>query len=133
MRDHPPSASRTDPPLLPHSKATLRPFCRTQINWAGIRPAASGSVEVEIFAMNRRSHVVREAHRRKWIKWMWVIAGTVLGAGLALGYRQYRAQVTPGLADGAYCDRGIGAAKAHAATALTGATPASGQAGWIPK
>ena len=76
--------------------------------------------------------IVRDGHRRKW---MWVIAGTVLGAGLcgALGYRQYRAQATQGLADDAYCDRGIGGAKARVATALTGATAAPGQAGWIPK
>ena len=67
--------------------------------------------------------IVREAYKSKW---MWVLTGTVVGAGLggALSYRQHRAPVTQSLApDGAYCDNGIGAAKGHAATALARAAP----------
>ena len=80
--------------------------------------------------------IVREAYKRKW---MWVLTGTVVGAGLsgAWSYRQHRAPgmqlSTPG---GAYCDNGIGSAKAHAATALTRATPSIqpiAQTTWIPR
>ena len=56
-----------------------------------------------------------EAYKRKW---MWVLTGAVVGAGLsgALSYRQHRTPVAQSLApDGAYCDSGIGAAKAYAA------------------
>ena len=77
-----------------------------------------------------------EAYKRKW---MWVLTGVVVGSGLsgALRYRQHPTPVAQSLApDGAYCDSGIGAAKAYAATARAKATPSiepSGQAAWIPK
>ena len=79
--------------------------------------------------------IVRDAYQSKW---MWVLTGTVAGAGLsgALTYHQHRAPVTQSPAPGAYCDSGIGAAKAHAAVAMTGATPAiqpPGQTAWTPK
>jgi sulfatase modifying factor 1 len=73
--------------------------------------------------------------------WMWVLTGTVVGAGLGgwLSYLQHRAQVTEVSKHGSvYCDNGIGAAKAHAGATLTGAaaaapTPAVTQSAWIPK
>jgi formylglycine-generating enzyme required for sulfatase activity len=82
--------------------------------------------------------IVREGYKNKW---MWVLTGTVAGAGLtgALSYRQHRAQVMElSEPSGAYCDTGIGAAKAHAASALTGVagaapTPAGTLTAWIPK
>ena len=71
-------------------------------------------------------------------KWMWVLTGTVLGAGLsgALTYRQHRGPVTPSPApDGGYCDRGIGGVQRYAATAPAGAGPRSDRwdNGRIPK
>ena len=80
--------------------------------------------------------MVREAYKRKW---MWVLTGTLIGAGLAgaLAYRQQRAPVTQSLApDGAYCENGIAAAKGHATMALTGAIPSVhpiDQTAWVPK
>jgi sulfatase modifying factor 1 len=80
--------------------------------------------------------IVREACKRNW---MWVLTGTLLGAGLSgvLSYGYHRATVTQSLeADGDYCYSGIGAAKGHSATALTRATPSIQQIGptaWNPK
>jgi formylglycine-generating enzyme required for sulfatase activity len=82
--------------------------------------------------------IVREGYKSKW---MWVLTGTVAGAGLTgvLSYRQYRAQVIElSEPSGAYCENGIGVAKAHAASALTRATSAAStsaitQSAWIPK
>jgi formylglycine-generating enzyme required for sulfatase activity len=80
--------------------------------------------------------IAREVYTRKW---MWVLTGAVVGAGLsgALSYRQHRAPVTQSLApDGVYCDSGIGVAKAHAATALARAAPSIepiDRTAWIPK
>ncbi len=44
---------------------------------------------------------------------MWVLTGTIVGAGLsgALAYRPHRASMQSLAPDGAYCDSGIGAAK----------------------
>jgi sulfatase modifying factor 1 len=73
--------------------------------------------------------------------WMWVLTGTVVGAGLGgwLSYLQHRAQVTEVSKPGSvYCDHGIGPAKAHAGATLTGAAAAAPalavtQSAWIPK
>jgi hypothetical protein len=57
--------------------------------------------------------IVRAAYESKW---MWVLAGTVVCAGLAggLSYRQHHVPLTEvSPANGAFCDDGIGAAKAH--------------------
>ena len=82
--------------------------------------------------------IVREPYNSRW---MWVLAGTVAGAGLAggLSYRQHHVPVMDvSAADGAYCDNGIGAAKAHARgdhASATAADSTSGvtQSAWIPK
>jgi sulfatase modifying factor 1 len=74
-------------------------------------------------------------------KWMWVLTGAVVGAGLtaAWSYDQHRARATGvGEPAGAFCDTGIGAAKAHRASALASAagaapTPAGMLTAWIPK
>ena len=58
--------------------------------------------------------IVRRAYQRKW---MWILTGTVAGAGLtgALAYRHHRASVAESPAPvGAYCETGIGAARRHA-------------------
>ena len=80
--------------------------------------------------------LVRQAYKRKW---MWVLTGTLVGAGLggALTYRQHHAPLTQSPApDGAYCENGIAAAKGHAPMALAGTIPSiqpAGQTAWIPK
>src|SRR5690349_13592817 len=81
--------------------------------------------------------IVREAYTSKW---MWVLTGTVIGAVLTggLSYRQHRAHITEASASNAYCENGIGAAKAHTASALATATGAARTAAvtqttWIPK
>ncbi len=77
-----------------------------------------------------------EAYQRKWI---WVLTGTVVGAGLsgAVIYRDNRAQVAEVSEYGASCEMGIGAAKGYARSATMTATAASisaaGQTAWIPK
>jgi len=79
---------------------------------------------------------IRQAYKSKW---MWVLTGIVLGTGIvgAVSYRQNRVLVTQTLApNGAYCDSGIGAARAGAATALSKAIPPTepgGKPTWIPK
>ena len=81
--------------------------------------------------------IVRKAYTRAW---MWVVTGTAVGAGLSGGliYSQHRAQATEVSSLGDYCDNGIGAAKAHAASAQTpvaaaASTSAVTQSSWIPK
>jgi formylglycine-generating enzyme len=80
--------------------------------------------------------IVRRAYQSKW---MWILTGTVAGAGLsgALAYRHHRASVAESLAPvGAYCETGIGAARKHAATAPAGVTPSiqsSDQTAWTPR
>ncbi len=77
--------------------------------------------------------IVRRAYQSKW---MWILTGTVAGAGLtgALAYRHHRASVAESPAPvGAYCETGIGAARKHAATAPAGVTSSiqpSGQTAW---
>jgi formylglycine-generating enzyme len=79
---------------------------------------------------------IRQAFKRKW---MWVVTGTVVGAGLggALTYRQHRGPATQSVTpDGAYCDTGIGAARHRDAMSLAGAGPSTqstGQTAWMPK
>src|SRR5437879_212019 len=79
--------------------------------------------------------IIRRPYTSRWI---WALTGTVLGAGVSgeLIYRQHHAHVME--PSGSYCDNGIGAARARAATALTRATatassPTITQAAWIPK
>jgi len=81
--------------------------------------------------------IVREAYKSRW---MWVLTGTIIGVGLTggLSYRQHRAHITEVSASNAYCENGIGAAKAHTASAFARAngaarTPAVTQTAWIPK
>src|SRR5438105_8020681 len=80
--------------------------------------------------------MVREAYRRKW---MWVLTGILVGAGLggALAYRQHDAPATQSLKpDGAYCESGIAAVKAHAPMVVAGTIPSiqpTGQTAWFPK
>ncbi len=82
---------------------------------------------------------VRKAYKSKWI---WVLTGTLVGGGLttgALSHRQHLAQSKEISAPaGAYCDNGIGAAKAHAPMVLANAgtpasIPATAETAWIPK
>jgi sulfatase modifying factor 1 len=79
--------------------------------------------------------IVRDAYQSKWI---WVLTGTLAGAGLggALTYRQHHPATQSAAADGAYCESGIGAAKGRAAMALGGIAPSIqpiGQTAWTPK
>src|SRR5579864_2044038 len=82
--------------------------------------------------------IVREVYKSTW---MWVLTGTAVGVSLGggLSYLQHRARLTEvAAAGGAYCDNGIGAAKDHAGSTLTGVataapTPAVTQSAWIPK
>ncbi len=79
--------------------------------------------------------IIREAYKRKW---MWVLTGTIAGAGLsgALAHRPHRASTQSLAPDGAYCDSGIGAAKAHATMAQTKATSFTqpmAETAWNPK
>ena len=80
---------------------------------------------------------VYKSYKRNWT---WVVIGTALGAGLAgaWSYRQHRPPAAEISEPGASCDNGIGAAKAHAGSALTKAeapfpTTVESQAQWIPK
>jgi len=61
--------------------------------------------------------IVREAYKSRW---MWVLTGTIIGVGLTggLSYRQHRAHITEVSASNAYCENGIGAAKAHTESAF---------------
>jgi sulfatase modifying factor 1 len=78
----------------------------------------------------------QEAYRRKWI---WVLTGTLVGAGLsgALIYGNNRAQIAEVSEHGASCENGIGAAKRQAKSAATtvsaASTSAADQTAWIPK
>ena len=79
----------------------------------------------------------RDANRSKW---MWVITGTVVGAavGGVLSYGRHLAPSaeTAASSDGAYCDSGIGAARAARGTAPIGATPSVqpiDQTAWVPR
>ncbi len=77
-----------------------------------------------------------ETYKRKW---MWVLTGTVVSAGLsgAVIYRNNRAQVASVSEYGASCENGIGAAKGHTKsavmTAIAASTSAAGQTAWIAK
>ena len=77
-----------------------------------------------------------QAYKRQW---MWVLTGVLLGAGLggALAYRQHDAQATQSLKpDGAYCENGIAAVKAHApmaAAATISSIQPAGQTAWVQK
>jgi formylglycine-generating enzyme len=81
---------------------------------------------------------IRTAYQRKW---MWVLTGSVIAAGLGggLSYFQHRAPLAGSAQRGnAYCDYGIGTAEAQGKSApmrASGAasTSASTQTGWIPK
>ena len=80
----------------------------------------------------------RRAYKSKWI---WVLAGTLLGASLSVGwnYRQHRARVAEDpRPSGASCENGIGAANAHSESAVATAhvaasTPVVTQTTWTPK
>ena len=55
-------------------------------------------------------------------RWMWVLTGTLIGAALGVGlnYRQHSAPAEVAYAPaGASCEKGIGAAKVHGASAAT--------------
>jgi sulfatase modifying factor 1 len=79
----------------------------------------------------------RRAYKSKWI---WVLAGTLLGASLSIGwnYRQHRVRVAEDSAPGASCENGIGAVKAHAESAVetphvAASTGVVTQMAWTPK
>jgi formylglycine-generating enzyme required for sulfatase activity len=78
---------------------------------------------------------LREACKNKW---MWIVIGTLVCATLTAGliYRHDRAQLAQAsqLA-GAYCDNGIGAAKAQTVTRAIPAAPTAriAQTAWTPK
>jgi formylglycine-generating enzyme len=80
--------------------------------------------------------IIRGAYKNKW---MWMLTGAVVGTGLtaAWSYDQRRARSAGvGEPDGAFCDTGIGAAKAHTASALAraaGAALTPALTAWIPK
>lgn len=69
-------------------------------------------------------------------RWTWVLTGAALGAGLTgtWTYRHHRSSLSEGAVAGAYCDRGIGEARAGTGSALPGAASAPMvPAGRIPK
>src|SRR4051794_2342701 len=72
-------------------------------------------------------------------KWMWVLTGIIVGAGLggAFTYRQRHAPLPQSPApDGAYCENGIAAARGHTPVVPGGTVPSiqpADQAAWTPK
>ena len=83
--------------------------------------------------MPPNSHLARAGKRR----WTWLALFAAAGLAAALGYRQHSARAAKAsLAAGAYCDRGISAARGSAApanAAPAAATAGIGQAAAAPK